>query len=84
MVEFGPMVHVVFVVGRKAAFWWVQLTLLLLIHRSISGSMFWGSCELNITLSSPSADGWVCVSVFLIVWQCCSVGSWMGSDLGFK
>ena len=34
----------------------------------MSGGVFWGVCELSMTLGSLCADGWVCVPVLFVVW----------------
>ena len=49
--------------------WWVGLTLVLLVGRAASGGVFWGVCELSMTLGSLSANGWGCVPVLLVVWH---------------
>ena len=42
----------------------------------MSGGVFWGVCELNMTLGSLCADGWVCVPVLFVVWcEASSAGS---------
>ena len=46
---------------------WVELDLVPLMGRSVSGGVFWSVCEFSMTLGSLSADGWVCVPV-LLVW----------------
>ena len=38
--------------------------------------MFWGVCELSMTLDHLCADGWVCVPVLFVVWyEASSTGS---------
>ena len=49
-------------------FWWVGLDLVFLVGRAMSDSVFWGVCELSMTLGSLSANGWHCVPVLLVVW----------------
>ena len=49
--------------------WWVELSLVPLMGRAVSGGVFWGIFELIMTLGSLSADGWSCVSVLLVVWH---------------
>ena len=49
-------------------FWWVELSLFPLMSRAMSGDVFWGVCELSMTLGSLCADGWVCVLVSFVVW----------------
>ena len=53
--------------------WWVELSLFPLVGRAASGRVFWGVCELSMTLGSLFADGWDCVPVLLVVW--CEVSS---------
>ena len=50
-------------------FWWVGLYFVLLVGRAASGGVFWGVCELSMTLGSLSASGWGCVPVLLGVWH---------------
>ena len=50
-------------------FWWVGLDLVLLVGRAVSGGVFWGVCEVSMTLGSLSANGLVCVPVLLVVWH---------------
>ena len=50
-------------------FWWIKLHLVTLVGRATSGVVFWGVCELSITLVSLSANGWCCVPVLLVVWH---------------
>ena len=49
-------------------FWWVGLDLVLLVGRAVSGGVFWGVCELSMTLGSLCANGWGYVPVFVVVW----------------
>ena len=51
------------------AFWWVELSLFPLLSRVVSDGVFWGVCELSMTLGNLSANGWVCVPGLFIV-QC--------------
>ena len=51
------------------AFWWVELSLFPLMGRAMSGGVFWGVCELSMTLGSLSVDGWVCVPALFVVWS---------------
>ena len=44
-------------------FWWMRLDLVFLVGRTASGGVFWGVCELSMTLGSLSANGWCCVPV---------------------
>ena len=48
-------------------FWWVGQDLVPVVGRAASSSVFWGFCELGMTLGSLSANGWVCVPVLLVV-----------------
>ena len=50
-------------------FWWMRVDLVFLVGRSTCGGVFWGVCDLIITLGSLSANGWGCVPVFLVVWH---------------
>ena len=49
-------------------FWWMRLDLVFLVGTSTSGGVFWGACELSMTLGSLPANGWGYVLVFLVVW----------------
>ena len=33
------------------------------------GGVFWGACELSMTLGSLSANGWLCVPLLLVIWH---------------
>ena len=44
----------------------MRLDLVFLVHRPVSGGVFWGVCELIIILGSLSANGWGCVPVLLV------------------
>ena len=48
-------------------FWWVGLDLVPLMGRAAFGGVFWGVCELSVTLGSLTANGWGCVPVLLVV-----------------
>ena len=48
--------------------WWVELGLVPLVDRAMSSGVFWGVCQLSMTLASLSADGWGCFPVLLVVW----------------
>ena len=50
-------------------FWWMRLDLVFLVVSTTSGAVFWGVCELITISGSPSADGWGCVLVLLVVWH---------------
>ena len=50
------------------AYWWVELGLVPLVGRAVSRGVFIGGCELSMALGTLSADGWVCVSILLVVW----------------
>ena len=56
-----------------STFWLVELRLFPLMSRAMSGGVFWGLCELNMTLGSLCADGWFCFPVLFVVW--CEVSS---------
>ena len=47
----------------------MELSLFPLLYRAALGGVFWGVCELSTTLGNPSADGWDCVPVLLVVWH---------------
>ena len=47
-------------------FWWVRLDLIFLVGSAASGNVFWGVCELSMTLGSLSANGWGCAPVLLV------------------
>ena len=49
-------------------FWWVELDLVPLMGRAISSGVFWGVCELSMTLGSLSVNGSDCGRVLLVVW----------------
>ena len=46
----------------------MELGLVPLVGRAVSGGVFRGGCELSMTLGSLSADRWGCVPTLLIVW----------------
>ena len=48
-------------------FWWVELDLVPLMYRTMSIGVFCGVCELSMTFSNLSANGWSCVPVLLVV-----------------
>ena len=48
---------------------WVELSLFPLMGRAASGGVFWGVCELSMTLGSLCSDAWDCVPVLLVVWH---------------
>ena len=50
-------------------FWWVGLDLVFLVGRTASSGVFCGVYGLSMILGSLSANGWGCVSVFLVVWH---------------
>ena len=50
-------------------FWWMRLDLVFLVGRIASDGVFWGVYALIIILGSLSANGWLCVPVFLVVWH---------------
>ena len=67
-----------------AVFWWMRLVLVFLLGRTASGGVFWGVCDLLMILGSVSADGWVCVPVWLVVWcrESSTVVCWSLSGAG--
>ena len=46
--------------------WWMRLDLVFLVGRKASSGVFWGVYEL-IDFMQPSANGWGCVPVLLVV-----------------
>ena len=50
-------------------FWWMRLDFVFLVHRTTSGGVFGGACELIMILGSLSANGWGCAPVLLVVWH---------------
>ena len=54
--------------GLVPAHWWVELGLVPLVGRAMSGVCLLSSGLLWKTLSSLSADGWGCVPTLLVVW----------------
>ena len=67
-----------------SVFWWVGLDLVLLVGRTVSSGVFWGVCELSMTLGSLSANRWGCVPVLLVVWRRVSItiARWLLSGAG--
>ena len=65
-------------------FWWMRLDLVFLVGRSATSGVFWGVCDLIMILGSLSANGWVCVPVFLVIWPRVSstVDCWLLSGAG--
>ena len=65
-------------------FWWMRLDLVFLVGRTASGGVFWGICELSMTLGSLSANGRGCVTLWLVVWHRASstVACWSLSGAG--
>ena len=47
----------------------MRLDLVLLMGRAVSSGVFWGVCELSMTLGSLFANGYGCVPVLLVVWH---------------
>ena len=66
-------------------FWRVELDLVLLMDRAASSGVFWGDCELNMTLGSLSGNRWGCIPVLLVVWREVPalelVGRWWSREL---
>ena len=50
-------------------FWWMRLDLVFVVGRTVSDGVFWGVCELIMSLGSLSANGWVFVPFLLVVWN---------------
>ena len=69
-------------------FWWVGLDLVFLVGRAASGRVFWGFCELSMSLGSLSANGWGCLPVLLFVLHGASSSGvcwlWVELDLSFE
>ena len=65
-------------------FWWLGLDLVFPVGRAASVGAFWGVCELSMILGSPSANGWGCVPVLLVVWHGVSstVACWSSTGAG--
>ena len=58
--------------GPVPAHWWVELGLVPLVSRAISGRVFRDSCGLRKSLGSLSGDEWACVPAVLVVWAAAS------------
>ena len=44
--------------------------------RAVSDRVFWGVCELSMTLGSLCADEWGCIPILLVVWyEMSSIGA---------
>ena len=65
-------------------FWWMRLDLVFLVGRTTSIGVFWGVCDLIMTLGSLSGNVWGCVPVLLVVWPRVSstVACWSLSGAG--
>ena len=65
-------------------FWWMRLDLVFLVGTSTSSGVFWGYCGLIMILGSPSANGWGCVPVVLVVWHRVAslVACWLLNEAG--
>ena len=48
-------------------FCWMRLDLVFVMGRTTSSGVFWGVCELIMSLGCLSANGWSCVPVLLVV-----------------
>ena len=46
----------------------MELDIVFLVSRAVSGGVFWGVCELSMTLGSLCSNGWGCIPVLLVVW----------------
>ena len=53
--------------GLVSALWRVELGLVPLVGKAMSGGLFWCGCDLSMTLGSLSADGSGYVPVLLVV-----------------
>ena len=51
-----------------SAHWWVELSLVPLVGEAVSLGEIRGSCVPGWTLSSLSADEWVCVPTLFVIW----------------
>ena len=47
----------------------MELNLVSLMGRAVSGGVFGGFCVLSMTFGSLSAVGWVCIPLLLVVWH---------------
>lgn len=48
---------------------WAGLSPVTLMGRvTLGGGVFWGVCELTMTLSSLFVNGWDCVPISMVVW----------------
>ena len=47
---------------------WAGLSPVTLMGRVTLGGVFWGVCELTMTLSSLFVNGWDCVPISMVVW----------------
>ena len=65
-------------------FLWIRLDLVFLVGRTMFACVFWGVCELIMTLGSLSANGCSCVPVLLFVLPRVSrsVAYWLLSGAG--
>ena len=59
-------------------FWWMGQDLVPLVGRATSGGVFWGVCELSMSLGSLPANGWSCPPILLVVWpgMSCTGACW--------
>lgn len=53
--------------GTVPLLWWVELDLIPLITSAGSSGVFLAVCQPSMALGSLSANGWVCVTVLLVV-----------------
>ena len=62
----------------------MRLDLVFLVGRTAAGGVFWGVCDLIMTLGSLSANGRGCVPILLVVWHRVSstVACWSLSGAG--
>ena len=65
-------------------FWLMRWDLVFLVGSATFSSVFWGVCDLIMTLGSLFTNGWGCVPVLLVVWHKVSstVSCWSLSGAG--
>lgn len=92
VVEGGPQPFTVFLmVGTVACFWWVELSLVLLVWRPMTKVEFWDGCKLKKTLNSLSSDIWGSLPILLLFGlnkipfpALDPIGCWVGLGIGAK
>ena len=74
--------------GTGACVLVVELGLFPLMSRAMSDGVFWGVCELSMTLGSLCADRWVCVPILFVFGvrhpALGAAGSWVEPGLRFR